>query len=295
MPLDDHRAAAGLIYPSIVPPNNLRLPDALTVKYGPAPLLARFVLEGDKAVRGMGIRLRLRHDFDELVDINKRLVADGLWYPLINMFDPEYTELRPEHAYWLSGEDEHGNIVLTWAARVFYWPDSTLADHIGIMLCEKRDRARSAVLTPEAEAGLRNIGGVVFWGGSYWIHPAYRHRRLSPLVGRLGRAFAISRWPVDWVMCLVERKTLEAGYVGGYGYRRVVGGIRFPGSQFKDEVLAVYLSANEAYEDMSEFMEAELADSEYDGSWAFVSGNRRLQTVIKTSSEEVLHGSTSRS
>ena len=38
-----------LIYPNIVPENNLRLPDALTIKHGPAPLLSRFVLEGDKA------------------------------------------------------------------------------------------------------------------------------------------------------------------------------------------------------------------------------------------------------
>ena len=112
-----------LIYPNVVPENNLRLPDALTVKYGPAPLLSKFVIEGDKAVRQMGIRLRLRHDFNELVDINKRLVAEGIWYPLINMFDPEYTSLLPENSYWLSGEDDDGNIVLTWAARVFYWPN----------------------------------------------------------------------------------------------------------------------------------------------------------------------------
>ena len=51
------------IYPNIVPQNDLRLPDALTIKHGPAPLLARFVLEGDKAAREIGIRLRLRHDF----------------------------------------------------------------------------------------------------------------------------------------------------------------------------------------------------------------------------------------
>jgi len=102
-----------LIYPNVVPENNLRLPDALTVKYGPAPLLSKFVIEGDKAVRQMGIRLRLRHDFNELVDINKRLVAEGIWYPLINMFDPEYTSLLPENSYWLSGEDDNGNIVLT--------------------------------------------------------------------------------------------------------------------------------------------------------------------------------------
>jgi hypothetical protein len=61
-----------LIYPNIVPENNLRLPDALTIKHGPAPLLARFVLEGDKAARQLGIRLRLRHDFGELLYINKQ-------------------------------------------------------------------------------------------------------------------------------------------------------------------------------------------------------------------------------
>ena len=52
-----------LTYPNIVPENNLRLPDALTIKHGPAPLLATFVLEGDKAARQLGISLRLLHDF----------------------------------------------------------------------------------------------------------------------------------------------------------------------------------------------------------------------------------------
>src|SRR5262249_9644632 len=42
-------------YPNITPPNDLRLPDALTIKHGPRDLLARFVLEGDKLARAMGI------------------------------------------------------------------------------------------------------------------------------------------------------------------------------------------------------------------------------------------------
>jgi len=284
MPLD---------FANIVPENNLRLPDALTIKYGPAPLLARFVLEGDKAVRQMGIRLRLRHDFDDLVYINKQLVSEGLWYPLINMFDPEYTDLLPENAYWLSGEDEDGNIVMTWAARVFNWPDTTLEDNVGIMLCEKKDRPRSCQVSSAAARALRQINGVVFWGGSFWIHPDFRHRRLSPLIGRLGRAFAVSRWPVDWVMCLVEQKTVQKGLVAGYGYRHISPAIYFPESQFKNEVFAVYLSTAEAYEDFAEFMTAELSEAEYDGSSAFISGSRRLQTVTNISSEAVRHGNTS--
>ena len=51
-----------LSYPSIVPENNPRLPDALTIKHGPAPLLAKFVLEGDKVAREVGVRLWFCND-----------------------------------------------------------------------------------------------------------------------------------------------------------------------------------------------------------------------------------------
>src|ERR1700751_892524 len=94
-----------LIYPNIIPENNLRLPDALTIKHGPARLLARFVLEGDKAARQNSILLRLPHDFDELQYINKQQVSKQTWFPLVKMYNPDYTELNPENSYWISGED----------------------------------------------------------------------------------------------------------------------------------------------------------------------------------------------
>src|SRR5438067_5610401 len=160
MPLD---SPAG-----IIPENNLRLPDALTVKHGPAPLLSRFVLQGDRAVRDMGIRLRLRHDFDELVYINREQVARGDWFPLVGMFDPKQTDLSAENSFWLSGENEAGEIVLTWAARVFHWPESTLEDNVGLFLCGKNSRPHPCHVAPEAGGALRSINGVVFWGGSLW-------------------------------------------------------------------------------------------------------------------------------
>src|SRR5271157_4204417 len=113
-----------LIYPNIVPENNLRLPDALTIKHGPARLLSTFVIEGDKAARNMGIHLRLRHDFDELLYLNRQEVARGSWFRLVNMFNPECSDLTPENSYWISGEDEHGDIILTQAGRIYYWPDT---------------------------------------------------------------------------------------------------------------------------------------------------------------------------
>src|SRR5580700_2483381 len=102
-----------LIYPNIVPENNLRLPDALTIKHGPAALLAKFVLEGDKAARRVGIRLRLRHDFGELLYLNEREDARGNWFLLVNMFNPAYCDLSLEGSYWISGETDRGEIVLS--------------------------------------------------------------------------------------------------------------------------------------------------------------------------------------
>lgn len=301
MPLDFPHAADSRLplpgaVPNIIPDNNLRLPDALIVKHGPAPLLSRFVLQGDRAVRQMGIRLRVRHDFDELVYVNKQQVARGNWFPLVNMFNPNETSLRPDNSFWLSGENEAGEIMLTWAARVFDWPDSTLEDNIGMLFCDKQDHPYPCRVSPAAAPALRSISGTVFWGGSLWIHPEYRHHRLSPVCGRLGRAFAVSRWPLDWIMCLVMPVIVEKGVADGYGYRHIARGIVYPGSPLGDlEFSLVYLSTEEAYADFAEFLGSELSGPAYDVAKPLSSGTRLLQTVTSISSVAVDHGSSNRS
>jgi len=291
MPLD----FLNTVPPSILPENNLRLPDALTIKHGPAPLLARFVLQGDKAVRQMGIRLRLRHDFDDLVYVNRQQVSQGNWFRMVNMFNPDYSDLSPDNSFWLSGEDETGEIVLTWAARVFHWPDSTLADNVGVLFCDKQHGVHPCEVAPGAAAALRSITGTVFWSGSLWIHPDYRHQQLSPIVGRLGRAFAVSRWPVDWVMCLVMPVIVETGIAAGYGYRHLAPGIVYPGSPLGDlEFSLVYLSAQEAYADFGEFLASGMS-GRYDRDGIPSSSRRLLQTVTSISSDGVVHGNSNRS
>src|SRR5438067_7708858 len=115
------------IYPNIVPQNDLRLPDALTIKHGPARLLAGFILDADKRARQKGIHLRIRHDFDELARLNRQEAAAGRWYPLLDAYHPDRTELTPENAFWVSGEDDRREIVVTWAARIHNWVGSNLA------------------------------------------------------------------------------------------------------------------------------------------------------------------------
>jgi hypothetical protein len=234
-----------LIYPNIVPENNLRLPDALTVKHGPARLLSRFVLEGDKAARQMGLRLRLRHDFGELLYLNEREVAHGNWFKLVNMYNPAYCELSPENSYWISGENEEGDIVLTQAGRIYYWPETSLAEEAHSMFYAGHGEGQLCNVTAQA-AG--RIGGVVFCAGSHWIRPDFRGHQLSHLLARLGRAYAMSRWPVDWAIALVAPVLIEKGVSAGYGYKHASRSIFYPASPWGDlEVVLAYLSQNEAY------------------------------------------------
>ena len=282
-----------LVYPNIVPENNLRLPDALTIKHGPARLLSRFVLEGDMAARRMGLRLRLRHDFGELLYVNKHYSAQGSWYPLMKMFDPRICDLIPENSYWISGESEQGEIVLTQSGRVYYWPESTLEEEVRLMFYGGRDEGQDCRVTAQAAS---MITGVVFCGGSHWIHPEFRGRQLSRLLGRLGRAYAVARWPVEWTMALCTTALVEKGVASGYGYRHMSRSVFFPGSPLGDlEAVVAYSSAGEAYEDLAEFLSEELADSKAGVGISMSSSKCLEDSVTSISSDSVLHGSNSRS
>lgn len=245
-----------LIYPNIVPDNNLRLPDALTIKHGPAELLARFVLEGDKAARRAGLRLRLRHDFHELVRLNHQETLRRSWFPLVNMFNPERSDISPENAFWVSGEDQHGEIAATWAGRVYYWPDSNLEEQASAMFYG-RDRGRQCRVTAKAAA---LITGVVLCAGSVWVRPQFRGKRLSHLFPRIGRAYACSRWPIDWTISVVAPVLVEKGVAAGYGQRHLSYSIFFPGAPSgSDENVLAYTAVADIYDDLESFMATELS------------------------------------
>ncbi|MGA8496445.1 MAG: hypothetical protein WB764_13265 [Xanthobacteraceae bacterium] len=282
-----------LIYPNIVPENNLRLPDALTIKHGPTSLLARFVLEGDKAARQLGIRLRVRHDFDELLYLNRLKVANSTWYPLMKMFNPECCDLVAENSYWISGEDERGDIVSTHAGRVHYWPDTTLEHEANKMLHGGRDEGQPCAVTA-ADAKL--ISGVVVYGGSAWVHPDFRGKRLSKLLPRIGRAYALARWPIDWGISIVAPVLVEKGVAAGYGYKHASRSIIFPDAPTGAvENVLLSVSAAEAYDDFAAMLFEGFSGSG-DSNLVRSSRARIFDSMeTKTSSDDVFQGSSSRS
>ena len=284
-----------LIYPNIVPQNNLRLPDALTVRHGPARLLGNFILEADKAARAAGLRLRLRHDFDELHRINQQEVKSGNWYPLIDMFNPERAEIAPDNAFWLSGENELGEIVTTFATRIYYWPDTTLEDEAVAMLYG-RDEGQRCIITADA---AKLISGIVMSSGAAWVRPDYRRRGLNQLLPRIAKAYAVSRWPVDWTFGFVTRVLVEKGVASSsYGTGHYSYSVWFPDLPFGELVVA-YTAVQEVYDDLAKYLTTDLSGSR---DWKLASASASAavpsgiaQELTKISSDGVFHGSISRS
>ncbi len=277
---------------NIVPQNNLRLPDALTIKYGPAPLIGRFVLQGDIDIRKRGVQLRLRHDFGELLYVNQQHHASGDWYRLPDIFNHSFSELMPENAFWLSGEDEHGDVVLTWAARFYHWPESTLAEEARGMFYAGHENGRTCHVTA---ADARLITGGVLYAGSGWVRPDFRGRQLMRVVPSIGRAYALARWPVDFGISLVTRPLVEKGLAAGYGYKHASWSITYPGSPWGDSEFAVVsVTPEECYDDFASFLAtgAPVSVAKSAPELSEILFDTRL---TNTSSERVFQGSSNRS
>ncbi len=273
----------------VVPENNLRLPDALTVKYGPARLLSRFILAADRAVRRRDLTLRVRYDFDELLDLSEFYAARDLWYPLCEAINPRYQELTPNNAFWIATENEHGEIVATNACRVLDWTGTSLAEQASTMWYG-RDATQQCILTADV-APL--IGGVVAWGGAAWVRPDYRGRQLSYLTPRLMKAFACANWPVEWSFCYIGVDNLKRGLAATYGHQHLSYSITHPNC-LMGEMAVVYSSTAEFYADIAGFMERGgiITDEDVD-SLELPIGFEHI--VTNTSPDGVFQGSISRS
>lgn len=277
MPLD---------FPNIVPENNLRLPDALTIKHGPARLLARFILEGDKAAREVGVRLRIRHDFDELLYVNRQYSTSNTWYPLVDAFNPECVNLTPENAFWISGENDAGEIVTTRITRVYNWIDTNLEEQARAFWYGE-DHGQPCIVTAEA---AKLISGVVAGGAAFWVRPDFRGKHLSHWIPRIGKALACARWPIEWLFCYISLAQVRKGLAVNYGQKHLSHSVFYPGSSHGEIVLA-YTAADEFYDDITDVVASRSTAKSRAGMSSVP--NFRVQPVTNTSPEGVRQGSIS--
>jgi hypothetical protein len=109
------------------------------------------------------------------------------------------------------------------------------------------------------------------------------------------KAFGAASWPLDWVIGLVKPPLVRKGIAAGYGSKHISYSLFYPKSAWGDlEVAVVYTPIGEIYQDLAGFMATELSSAREPDSVPSPAGVLREHSVMNTSSELVLHGSTTR-
>jgi hypothetical protein len=234
--------------------DSVRLPDQITVDHGPASLFGRFFLAADRAARERGVYLHLHTEFDSLLEVNRRTPE---WGALVPIFNPEYSLLKPDAAFWIEGRNAAGETVATQAARLYLMRDTTLEDELLSLRFFYADAAarqeageRFEVTAPSAG----RISGRVVFSGGIWYRPDYRGIGLSSIMPRISRAYAYTRWMSDYTISMVAPVLVEKGVVGSYGYRRVEPEVRMLNSFRGDSTyVLVWMTGDELIDDLDEY------------------------------------------
>jgi hypothetical protein len=235
-----------------IPRDNIRFPEAITIKHGPAPVLSRLFIAADNMAQALGVDLKFRNDFGALMEVNKAAVARGSWYKMIDIFDPDLSvDLGADNAFWISAENRKGEIVATVCGRVYDWRNTTLADQIRLMYFGGREVGQTCILTAPL---AKEITGCVYYAGGVWVEPEYRGSGISSLLPHVARAYAAGRWPLDCAMNIINVKLVEKTHPSRYGYSEYSYSVRFPESPLGDvEYVICRLKSDEIYSDFARF------------------------------------------
>jgi hypothetical protein len=111
---------------------------------------------------------------------------------------------------------------------------------------------------------------------------------------RIGKAYACSRWPIDWAVGFIGLGNVEKGLANSYGQKNLSYSIVYPGSSW-GEVALVYTSVTEVYQDLIDYLLGKLSDGgEVETELTLASVNS-AQEVTNTSPDSVFQGSNNRS
>jgi GNAT superfamily N-acetyltransferase len=262
------------------------LPDQVTLVHGPHDLLGRYFLIADQAARDLGVRLRLRADFEGLIEATGR--DPGGWPARNPIYDPRHSNLRLDNAFWVEGIDHAGDTAIVHAARLYDWPETTVEAELRSLRVFYEDPAPHLATGEHVdidEAEPTPVRGPAMWCGALWVRPDYRRRGLTRIIPRVTHAYAYTRWGTGHTWILVEPQTNAGGLPKANGPFRVHKPL-LVSLAFRGDLPALLLGMS---------AEAMLADLEGLVDQARTDSSRRMETPNTYMSWPRRHGTSRRS
>jgi len=235
-----------------------RLPDQVSIDFGPPELLGPAFLQLDRAAREQGIYLSISHDLDELMDVN--IQHRKHWYPLAPMFDSSLGGITGENGFWLRGVDDAGRVVATQAARLYFWPDTSFADEwedLRFIYPDPSAQARPDEYCTADCATATKLSGRVCHTGALWLHPDRRGGVVTSILPRVTRAYALTRWYPEFTFGLAKvRPSVNARNVKRlYGWSNVDKSVKWYNTPHYGDLdfAIVSMATGEVLADLAEF------------------------------------------
>jgi hypothetical protein len=209
------------VSPARAPKPHPQLITDIAVEHGPPELLGRFFLKADTAARQRGVALSFG-TFEDLLEVNRKNSAT--WKTITSMYDHRYCPrgLAPDRALCILGRNRSGDVIATHAARFYDFNDGDTFYDVASssrMFYDNPARMKQPGERCEVSADIaHSIRGRVLINGAVWYHPEYRKRQLAMIIPRISRAYAYTRWKIDYSMGLVVEAATKGGVIDSLGY-----------------------------------------------------------------------------
>ena len=186
--------------------------DDVTIEHGSEAMLVPLFLRTEYAIRQLGLRLSFA-SLDTLTAVNAANRAS--WMPLFPVYQTAYWPHDHGDSFCLFASEPDGRTVATLAVRIYDWPASTFcaeASSLRLFYGDvERFRGREESCEVSA-AATRDVSGRVALAGAVWVHPDWRkHARLMALMPRFARAYALTRWNIDFYTLLMTEGVFKGG------------------------------------------------------------------------------------
>ena len=234
--------------------------DSIEINHGPVGMLGRFFLLADQLITDLGITIN-RASLADLAGLQSAHKSSWALFP--PMLDVRLSAIPEDMSYALVGRNAAGDIVCAQGGRIYSTGDRSLADIVqdqsffyatgSIPLL---NAPRIALSAPSASV----ITGTFVYSGALWVRPDYRGQRLSRLLPRLSRAFALAHWNTRFTIALVSEQIAKSSLFEMYGYQKIEPKFSISGLMAQDMVGSLmWMDVDELTDDLARFLALERA------------------------------------
>lgn len=177
-----------------------------------------FTAAANAYINSQGIHLEVDADFRRYAD---HVGSARPERPIATPFCAKRHFLSQDDGFCVLGRDKEGQVVHTQAMRKIVLSEQSLSDFLSeqfhqFPLAEPEPDFSSA--TYVSGPGARQITGVTFYHGDFWLDDTYRKTALSAVLSRFAQALCLLHWKPDYVFGFMPNPIAFKGLAEREGY-----------------------------------------------------------------------------